>query len=315
MTTPRNPPTSLPESVHSTPQSVGSGTHGAYEHKHQRVDQSPFLVEDLRSARSMLFEEFLAVVLDTSLDKASALDPTNQAAFEAAVKDYIDPHDNSQKTRKARVVEADRYPAFTRLCNAVLNDQYGFQGEAFTSKNRAAGRFPPMQMCRNDPQIVVGSAAKCKPDCALVSRQSYLLRIGPDNMIKDGPAEQAFHWGELISFWELKLENHNLWDFYETEAPFKAKKSSNPPKFNLDPGTVLHPFMLLAMLNTSTHRRRTSQRIHSSTSPRTNSRIGSRTSSRIDPRTSSRIWSRTSSKTRPNLSSQTQPYLYPISTG
>jgi hypothetical protein len=81
----------------------------------------------------------------------------------------------------AREHETDLHRPFTELVHSL--DKLGGDNIRF---------------CRNDPIIVPGSNGS-------VTTSEIGTRDSVDNLSKNRPFENAFHWMELLAFWEPKL--------------------------------------------------------------------------------------------------------------
>jgi hypothetical protein len=67
----------------------------------------------------------------------------------------------------------------------------------------------PIVFCRDDPVIVLGSDAHRKPDVVIVEEAALRIegRDSVDNLSENGPPDGlAFHWIELVSFWEFEVD-------------------------------------------------------------------------------------------------------------
>jgi hypothetical protein len=70
------------------------------------------------------------------------------------------------------------------------------------------GKRVKIQFCRDDPTLVLGSDAERKPDVVSIWKAALALgtRTSADNLSAGGPGRlDAFHWMELIAFWEFKF--------------------------------------------------------------------------------------------------------------
>ena len=95
--------------------------------------------------------------------------------------------------------EEDRYHPFVNLANHVLS---------------LNGSSREISFVRNDPTFLWGSHAKRKPDVLVVSRETVnKCGANSDTFSKNGPGEEdAFHWGEILDFWEFKLKVKERYD-------------------------------------------------------------------------------------------------------
>ncbi|KAJ6521735.1 hypothetical protein B0H19DRAFT_1244563, partial [Mycena capillaripes] len=74
--------------------------------------------------------------------------------------------------------------------------------------NHCIGKKAKIRFCRDDPTIVHGSDAERKPDVVSIWEAALALggRSSADNLSQGGPGKDAaFHWMELIAFWEFKF--------------------------------------------------------------------------------------------------------------
>jgi hypothetical protein len=85
--------------------------------------------------------------------------------------------------------ETQLYKPFVELANYCIGEEAG------------------IRFCRDDPTIVRGSDAQRKPDVISIWTAALLLegRLNTDHLSQTGPGKDAFHWMELLTFWELKF--------------------------------------------------------------------------------------------------------------
>ena len=169
----------------STSYSRGTGSSIDYD-TDTRVDQYyPYLTHDISPTPEIEFHEFLRLVWDVNLNQYDkrAKEISKEQKFQDLLKEYGQPVS----------CEEDHYPPFVNLANYVLSLNTGPQMIFFV---------------RNDPSVLWGSRAKSKPDVLVVSRETLEEHGGDsDSFSKNGPDEEsAFHWGEILDFWEFKLE-------------------------------------------------------------------------------------------------------------
>ncbi|KAJ6614855.1 hypothetical protein B0H10DRAFT_2220954 [Mycena sp. CBHHK59/15] len=113
--------------------------------------------------------------------------------------------------------ETDLYEPFVELANFCLG-KFGLNH---------------LQFCRNDPTIIRGSKSSRKPDVVNVEGEALGKKgrggVTPKHMHKAGPGrEGAFHWPELRSFWEFKVEDVTV----DTSTPTVEAPATNPAKAN-----------------------------------------------------------------------------------
>ncbi|KAJ7092421.1 hypothetical protein B0H15DRAFT_947977 [Mycena belliarum] len=190
---PNTPPQNTPPSF-STPASRGSASHGSYSTHHTQEDYLPYLREDLATAKTVTFDSFLELVLPSKTDH-----PTSQQLEKISEDHRVQAF--LSKYKAVTVPETSLYQPFVELANQCM--------ELLPTKGAGVDSV----FCRNDPAIVRGSRAQRKPDVGTV--ESATLRIGhrdsADNLADRGPsgddAGPAFHWAELLGFYEFKLDD------------------------------------------------------------------------------------------------------------
>jgi hypothetical protein len=174
------PPSAPAPILDSTPQSKGSESHHNYASKHTQKDYAPYLQEDLAHERTITVAQFFEWILRiTNAQDTSATE--NDPEFEKYLARY-----NRWDVYKK---ETELYQPFVELANYCI------------------GKKAKIQLCRDDPTIVHGSDAERKPDVVSIWAAALALgsRINADNL-RDGPGKaNAFHWMELIAFWEFKF--------------------------------------------------------------------------------------------------------------
>ncbi|KAJ7877096.1 hypothetical protein B0H14DRAFT_2713241 [Mycena olivaceomarginata] len=120
--------------------------------------------------------------------------------------------------------EEHLYNPFVLLANDCL-DKLGVKQHMF-------------QFCRDDPVFLLGSKANRKPDVMnvgvdVLGKYNPLFfgkRLGVDDMSDKGP-RTAFHWREILSFWEFKLEGcPRKKDKKPTSKEPKEPTRVNPPR-------------------------------------------------------------------------------------
>ncbi|KAJ7846919.1 hypothetical protein B0H13DRAFT_2285691 [Mycena leptocephala] len=145
----------------------------------------------------------------TPLSKGSASTITRitgAAKFKQQLNNYLAPI-----TR-----ETDLYHPFVELANQCVAELVGNDRPVF---------------CRNDPIIVRGSDAARKPDVVALLRAILQRadRESEDGMSEGGPAGAAFHWRELLSFWEFKATDITPSVSVPATASKKPEKKSKQP--------------------------------------------------------------------------------------
>ncbi|KAF8518126.1 hypothetical protein BU17DRAFT_91226 [Hysterangium stoloniferum] len=84
-------------------------------------------------------------------------------------------------------------------------------------------------LCRNDGSLIWGSYAACKPDVLGVLTKAFDQggRINPNNLSKNGPEQiYAFHWGEVLDFWEFKLVVKSLTEYLKSKGSRKLSSKT-----------------------------------------------------------------------------------------
>ncbi|KAJ6608796.1 hypothetical protein B0H10DRAFT_1955124 [Mycena sp. CBHHK59/15] len=112
--------------------------------------------------------------------------------------------------------ETDLYEPFVELANFCLG-KFGLNH---------------LQFCRNDPTIIRGSKSSRKPDVVNVEGEALGKKgrggVTPKHMHKAGPGrEGAFHWPELRSFWEFKVEVDTSTPTVEAPARIPRRPTAN----------------------------------------------------------------------------------------
>ncbi|KAK7007367.1 other 1 protein kinase [Favolaschia claudopus] len=207
MSTPPNKDASPLAAVHHTPFSKGLGSHDSYASAHTVDDYAPFLTHDLRSTKTIPFDDFLKHILrvrnvHNAIQASSAV--VNDPVFTAKLAKY-DPA-NFKK-------EPDMYAPFIILANHCLDSQL------------AGTEGGNIRFCRNDPYIVSGSDASRKPDIVVVYTSQLALGDRPGiNFTQSGPKECHFHWKIVLGSVEFKLKPDS--DEQHGSAPGSSGKSS-----------------------------------------------------------------------------------------
>ncbi|KAJ7231053.1 hypothetical protein B0H12DRAFT_1192785 [Mycena haematopus] len=187
MSTPPSAPAPI-QAVHSTPRSIGSSGNRNHATEHTQKDYAPYLLEDLTRERKITVDQFFKWILRITEPQDTG-EMERDSKFQEFMNDY-----NQWPTYTH---ETELYKPFVELANYCL-DKEGAE----------------IQLCRNDPTIVHGSDARRKPDVLSIWRAALALSRGSvDNLSKGGPGKDyAFHWMELLAFWEFKFlpSNHAL---------------------------------------------------------------------------------------------------------
>ncbi|KAJ7877113.1 hypothetical protein B0H14DRAFT_1690311 [Mycena olivaceomarginata] len=174
------PPSAPAPILDSTPQSRGSGSHQNFASEHTQKNYAPYLQEDLTHERTITVAQFFEWILCiTNAQDTSGTE--NDSKFQKYMAKY-----NRWDVYKK---ETELYQPFVELANYCI------------------GKKAKIQLCRDDPTIVHGSDAERKPDVVSIWAAALALgsRINADNL-RDGPGKaNAFHWMELIAFWEFKF--------------------------------------------------------------------------------------------------------------
>ncbi|KAF7326535.1 Other 1 protein kinase [Mycena venus] len=207
MTTPPSAPAPI---LNSTPQSQGSGSHRNYAAEHTQKDYAPYLQEDLTHERTITVTQFFEWILHIT-NSQDTTRTENDSKFQKYLARY-----NRWDVYKH---ETELYQPFVELANYCI------------------GRQTKVQFCRNDPTIVLGSDAERKPDVVSIWEATLALgaRTSADNLSDGGPGKlNAFHWMELIAFWEFKfvpggVDSVTLASSRSTQAA-SAPTAPQPPK-------------------------------------------------------------------------------------
>ncbi|KAJ6529869.1 hypothetical protein DFH09DRAFT_153470 [Mycena vulgaris] len=210
------PPSAPAPISHSTPQSKGSGSHSNYAFEHTQKDYAPYLQEDLTHEKEITVAQFFEWILritDTPATEAGKPD----AKFEEYMHTY-NWFDSYQR-------ETDLYGPFVELANYCI------------------GKQAKIQFCRNDPTFVLGSEADRKPDVLNIWKSALRLgdRLNVDNLSLGGPGKgNAFHWMELLAFWEFKFVRGGV-DTATRTSPGSSRVASPPtapPRATKTPGPI-----------------------------------------------------------------------------
>jgi hypothetical protein len=181
--TPSRPAGAEPQ---STPLSKGSGSNADYISSNKQGEYAPFLKEDIAQEVTITVAQFLFWILNVpenwiTTTASTITRITGAAKFKQQLNNYLAPITH----------ETDLYHPFVELANQCVAELVGNDRPVF---------------CRNDPIIVRGSDAARKPDVVALLRAILQRadRESEDGMSEGGPAGAAFHWRELLSFWEFK---------------------------------------------------------------------------------------------------------------
>ncbi|KAJ6459432.1 hypothetical protein C8R47DRAFT_1226573 [Mycena vitilis] len=204
---PHTPPTvvSTEQDEGSTPWSKGAVTNTAYASDHTQKEYAQYLKEDVANEVVITVDQFQKWIL-ASLDK----DLVDQ------IEDLIE---TSEFKKLMQAYEADvgreqeLYGPFVELANHCLDEL----------------RFNKLQFCRNDDTFLRGSDASRKPDVVNVfdAALNTQFRGSVDDLSERGPWYAPFHWGELKSFWEFKLEDETTDDTDVGKATKKSQSDKN----------------------------------------------------------------------------------------
>ncbi|KAJ7862507.1 hypothetical protein B0H14DRAFT_2740242 [Mycena olivaceomarginata] len=197
---PKTPPNLIRTSEHSTPSARGSGANLTSDKSHRQEDYAPYLVEDVAGEVFITVEEFLRNILHVPAGWKPREDIAADEDFKRKLDNYL-----NAKIQK----EEHLYNPFVILANDCL-DKLGVKQHMF-------------QFCRDDPVFLLGSKANRKPD---------VMNVGLDDMSDKGP-RTAFHWREILSFWEFKLEGTVVLEKKDKKPTSKEPKEPtrvNPPR-------------------------------------------------------------------------------------
>lgn len=207
LTTP--PPGPARSAEQSTPLSKGSGSHSTSALHHTQEHYAPYLEEDLVNEAFITVDEFLHEILRVP----AGWEDTRKIPDTAAFKKKMDKYTATDISKETAL-----YHPFVELANDCLA--------------QLRVEWKNLQFCRNNPVIVRGSKGARKPDVVNVKGPTVNLsgRLGVDEMAQDGPEGAAFHWRELLSFWEFKLAGTwatiSIW--YPTEKANRAYDEGCP---------------------------------------------------------------------------------------
>ncbi|KAF8874970.1 hypothetical protein BD779DRAFT_228936 [Infundibulicybe gibba] len=80
-----------------------------------------------------------------------------------------------------------------------------------SSASSSHGNTLEMSFARNDPTIILGSAASRKPDTFGGDKEAFVRQSrAVEAMAAKGPSGNALHWSEIFTFIEFKLRHHSL---------------------------------------------------------------------------------------------------------
>ena len=200
-------PPELDQGLKSTPWSAGSASHESYQTQNTQEHYKPYLTANITGATSIPFEDFLrfAFAFDSSKDDYDSA--FHAIATSPRFGSLLDKYKDDVRH------ETERYRPFNNLANYIIAEL----------EKRYPSEEELIILCRNDHVPVEGSSASRSPDCVIVpaSAMGHGERTSFDNLSKDGPKTNPFHWCELLAFVEFKLENrelHNLSSVSLTEA-------------------------------------------------------------------------------------------------
>ncbi|CAA7263641.1 unnamed protein product [Cyclocybe aegerita] len=189
----------LAQAATSTPFSTGSGSHNLYQTQYTQGHYKPYLAADLVNVAIIPFDDFFRCAFNFDKGKNEGL----SAKFDAIATSQ---ECNRLLDRYKDEVghETERYGPFNNLANHILAELWGVLPDS---------RPKNLVVCRNDHVSVKGSTAQQSPDCVAVPESvlsGHPDRMSCDNLSKGGPTEAAFHWDELPTFIEFKMEVKNL---------------------------------------------------------------------------------------------------------
>ncbi|KAJ7215018.1 hypothetical protein GGX14DRAFT_696571 [Mycena pura] len=163
---------------------------------HTQEHYAPFLEEDVADEITVTVENFLLWIMGGNRREEGELQGILDHPKFASVADYL-----------PRPAHETGHP-FITLANWCL-DQMG---------------IGHMKFCRNDPQYILDSDGKQKPD---------VVNVGVDTMSKTGPQEAPFYWRELLSFWEFKT--HDIPEKKDEKVSTSKGKTAPKPKSDVVP--------------------------------------------------------------------------------
>ncbi|KAJ7131627.1 hypothetical protein C8R46DRAFT_658699 [Mycena filopes] len=180
------PPSAPAPIVTSTPYNKGSQSHLSHASEHTQTEYAPYLQEDLRLEKTISMAEFLELVLCIPRDQASGQVKGPNAAKMAKSTEFKDLLATYTDWKSHGSDETSLYAPFIALANHCI------------------GKDATVQFCRDDPTLINGSDAGRKPD--VLSVWLAALQLGGRNNVFDGPdTDSAFHWMEVLGFWEFKF--------------------------------------------------------------------------------------------------------------
>jgi hypothetical protein len=186
-TPPRATAAAAEEPSQSTPHSKGTSDHSDFASTgYTQEHYAPFLEEDIADEITVTVENFLLWIMGGKRGEEGKLQAIlDHPKFATLMANYL--------PRPA--LETGLYHPFVTLANWCL-DQMGIEH---------------MKFCRNDPQYILDSNGKRKPDVVIVDSSVFdtdgrYKDRGVDVMSKAGPQEAPFYWRELLSFWEFKID-------------------------------------------------------------------------------------------------------------
>ncbi|KAF8500008.1 hypothetical protein BU17DRAFT_102611 [Hysterangium stoloniferum] len=208
-TRPITPPSqtkALSPSIHNTPLNRGSGSNSAFHIKTKVSDYYSYLWEDLQNCATIEFEEFLEHILNFKLDP-EAMAQVDRIVETKHFKKLMDKYSEPVSD------ESECYAPFSEMVN------YGF--DEIGLKDR--------WLCHNEGRLIWGSYAARKLDVLGVLTKAFGQggRMNPDNLSKNGPEWiDAFHWGEVLDFWEFKLAVKSLTEYMKSKGSRKLSSKT-----------------------------------------------------------------------------------------
>ncbi|KAJ7718758.1 hypothetical protein DFH07DRAFT_933460 [Mycena maculata] len=196
------PPSAPAPILDSTPQSKGAGSHRNHASEHTQKDYAPYLQEDLTHERTITVAQFFKWIL-----RITNAQDTSRTQNDNEFQEYMARYNRWDMYKD----ETELYQPFVELANYCI------------------GKQARIQFCRDDPTIVLGSDAERKPDVVSIWKAALALgsRTSPDNLSEGGPGRSdAFHWMELIAFWEFKFVPVTL----KSSSSTQVSPTAPPPR-------------------------------------------------------------------------------------
>ncbi|KAF8877693.1 hypothetical protein BD779DRAFT_1803881, partial [Infundibulicybe gibba] len=113
--------------------------------------------------------------------------------------------------------EQERYQPFVRMLNRIIS-----------LASPSHGNKLEMSFARNDPTIILGSAASRKPDTFGGDKGAFNDQSREvEAMAEKGPSGNSLHWSEICTFIEFKLLHHSLLSAPDTTKSSRARPSKS----------------------------------------------------------------------------------------